>query len=212
MHDLRNIGSFFNAMSEKIKNKYVDLYESDDDVKALLSLYDLVNYRINILNGINSSDNRRFRQKMHPLIKKLTIMLSYQARKKDVTFSVDYIQEKYVDLSNNIYLAMFILLENSVKHSISNSCVNIRFNEHDDYLEVSIENIGAKIEADENDKIMIRGYRGKNTTTKGTGVGLSLAKEIFEQHDYPFDVSIMDINKCQSLFTVSIKFKYSVKQ
>ena len=84
MHDLRNIGSFFNAMSEKIKNKYPELCEEDDVIKALTSLYDLVNYRINILNGIRTSDNRRIKQKMYPLIEKLTIMLSYQARKKDI--------------------------------------------------------------------------------------------------------------------------------
>lgn len=209
MHDLRNIGSFFNAMSQKITSDYNDLYERDDDIKALLSLYDLVNYRINILNGIKPSDNRRIKQKMHPLIKKLTIMLSYQARKKDIKFEISPIQESYVELSQNIYLAMFILLENAVKHSISDSTININFCELNDYMEVSIENRGAKIEIDEKEKLAIRGYRGKNTSTKGTGVGLSLAKEIFDQHNCSFNIKVTDINKYESLFVVTIKFNYS---
>lgn len=209
MHDLRNIGSFFNAMSQKITSDYNELYEKDDDIKALLSLYDLVNYRINILNGIKSSDNRRIRQKIHPLIRKLTIMLSYQARKKDIKFKISPVQECYVDLSQNIYLAMFILLENAVKHSISDSTININFKELKDYMEVSIENRGAKIEIDEKEKLTIRGYRGKNTSTKGTGVGLSLAKEIFEQHNCSFNIKVTDINKYESLFIVTIKFNYS---
>lgn len=209
MHDLRNIGSFFNAMSEQVKNKYPDLVENDDVVKALTSLYDLVNYRINILNGVRSTDNKRIKQKIYPLIKKLTIMLSYQARKKDLKFKIDFTQEKFVDLSNNIYLAMFILLENAVKHSISDNEINIDFEETDEFLEVIIKNTGSKIEEDELDKLMIRGYRGKNTTTKGTGIGLSLAKEIFDQHNCPFEIKVTTKNKQESLFIVSIKFKYS---
>lgn len=211
MHDLTNIGSFFNAMSDEVQKKYPELVEGDDVVKALTSLYDLVNYRINILNGIKSADNRRIRQKMYPLIKKLIIMLSYQARKKDLKFKIEPNQEKYVELSNNIYLAMFILLENAVKHSISDNEINIYFDETDTCLEVTIENTGAKIEEDELEKLTIRGYRGKNTTTNGTGVGLSLAKEIFEQHNYPFKIKIVNKNQYQSLFIASIKFKYSDK-
>ena len=152
MHDLRNIGSFFNAMIERVKQKYNDLYESDDDIKALTSLYELVNYRINILNGINHANNRRFKQKIHPLIKKLTILLSYQANKKDLKFKIEEVQNNYITISDNIYLAMFILLENAVKHSFSGNDINIGFEEDSDNLIVTIENIGEKIERDETDK------------------------------------------------------------
>ena len=207
MHDLRNIGGFFNAMSERIASQSPDFINNSDDVKAMLSLYDLVNYRINILNGIRSSDNRRVRQKIHPLIKKLTIMLSYQARKKDLRFKIDKIQEKYVDLSNNIYLAMFILLENAVKHSFSDETINILFDEKDNKLKVTIENTGAVIDDDEHEKIFIRGYRGKNTSTKGSGMGLSLAKEIFEAHkNCDFTVKITKISKEKCLFDAIINF------
>lgn len=207
MHDLRNMGGFFNAMSERISSQSPEFVNSSDDAKAMLSLYDLVNYRINILNGIRSSDYRRIRQKMHPLIKKLTIMLSYQAKKKDIKFKICNLQEKQVDLSNNIYLAMFILLENAVKHSFSEETINISFEEKDDKLKIIIENMGAVIEDDELDKLFIRGYRGKNTATKGTGVGLALAKEIFENHkNCIFEIKATKINNHKCLFSVIITF------
>ena len=196
-------------MIERVKQKYNDLYESDDDIKALTSLYELVNYRINILNGINHANNRRFKQKIHPLIKKLTILLSYQANKKDLKFKIEEVQNNYITISDNIYLAMFILLENAVKHSFSGNDINIGFEEDSDNLIVTIENIGAKIEKDEKDKLCIRGYRGKNTSTKGTGVGLSLAKEIFDKNNCEMNIKIVDINHYQSLFIVSIKFLIS---
>lgn len=104
---------------------------------------------------------------------------------------------------------MFILLENAVKHSFSGNDINIGFEEDSDNLIVTIENIGAKIEKDEKDKLCIRGYRGKNTSTKGTGVGLSLAKEIFDKHNCEMNIKIVDINHYQSLFIVSIKFLIS---
>ena len=104
---------------------------------------------------------------------------------------------------------MFILLENAVKHSVSDSVIDINFNEMEDYMEVSIENRGAKIETDEIERLTVRGYRGKNTSTKGTGVGLSLAKEIFEQHNCLFNIKVTDINKYESLFFVTIRFNYS---
>ena len=106
MHDLRNIGGFFYSMKEEVKLSNPEIIEKDN-IKALLSLYDLVNYRINILNGVRTLDNRRIRQKMHPIIKKITTMLSYQARKKDIVFIVDSVQNKYVDLSNNMYQQLY---------------------------------------------------------------------------------------------------------
>ena len=206
MHDLRNIGGFFYSMKEEVKLSNPEIIEKDN-IKALLSLYDLVNYRINILNGVRTLDNRRIRQKMHPIIKKITTMLSYQARKKDIVFIVDSVQNKYVDLSNNMYLAIFILLENAVKHSFSNSYIKISFKEENDYILTSIENIGALIYDNEKDEILKRGYRGKNTKTKGSGIGLSLAKEILDQHNCDFSIVITKINSYQSKFVANIKMK-----
>ena len=44
---------------------------------------------------------------------------------KYINKMIDPNKKKYVEISNNIYLAMFILLENAVKHSILDNEINI---------------------------------------------------------------------------------------
>lgn len=206
MHDLRNIGSYFNSMSETIEIKHKDLAETDEDIKAMLALYDLINYRLNVFYGTKEADNQHIKAKLYPLLKKLKVMMSYQAKKKKVNIKIEYKQDNILKLSKNIYLAMFILLENAIKHSVRNSDINVEFEETDDYTIVSISNIGQIILEDEYEKIFERGYRGKKSISKGSGIGLSLVKQIFESHGYAYNVDITPISKETCIFKVSVKF------
>ena len=206
MHDLRNMGGYFNSMSEKIEINHKNLIEEDEDVKAMLALYDLINYRLNVFYGINDANNKRIKTKLYPLIKKLQVMMRYQARKKKVKFKMDYEQENIVLLSKNIYLVMFILMENALKHCLHNSEVNINFEEDDNYTICTISNKGPLIDEVECKKIFERGYRGKNTISKGTGIGLSLVKEILEKHDYKYEVNTVRINNNECIFSFTIYF------
>ena len=127
MHDLRNMGGYFNSMSETIEMKHPELIGQDDDIKAMLSLYDLINYRLNVYYGIREADNKRFKGKLYPILRKLQIMMKYQAKKKKVNVKIDFEQKNTVVLSKNIYLVMFILMENAIKHSRHNGDINIEF-------------------------------------------------------------------------------------
>jgi PAS domain S-box-containing protein len=51
-------------------------------------------------------------------------------------------------------------------------------------LEISVGDTGPGIPPDEQDKVFERFYRGKNSspTTSGTGIGLSIVREMMEQH------------------------------
>lgn len=206
MHDLRNMGGYFNSMSEIIEINHAKLIEEDDDIKAMLALYDLINYRLNVFYGVNNADNKRIKAKLYPLIKKLQIMMRYQARKKKINFKIDYQQDNMVFLSKNIYLVIFILMENAVKHSIHNSNVSINFEEDNNYTVCTISNKGPLIEEFEYSKIFERGYRGKNTVSRGTGIGLSLVKDILEKHDYKYDINIIKVNDNECIFSFTIYF------
>ena len=57
-----------------------------------------------------------------------------------------------------------------------------------------------------NSFFITRGYRGKNTITKGTGLGLEMAKRIFEENDCVLKIDVIDSGK-YSDFVVSVEFK-----
>ena len=206
MHDLRNMGGYFNSMSEIIELKHKELAENDEDVRAMLALYDLINYRLNVNSEIEGINNKRIKAKLYPLVKKLQVMMRYQAKKKKIEFIIDYEQENQVILSNNIYLVVFILMENAVKHSGENAKINIDFEEDENYTTFSISNIGPYINEDEKDKLYERGYRGKNAVSKGSGIGLSMVKQILEDYKYEYNLDIVNINKKECIYNFSIKF------
>lgn len=206
MHDLRNMGSYFNSMSETIEIKHKELAEEDEDIKAMLALYDLINYRLNVYYGISEPDYKRIKAKLYPLLKKLQVMMRYQAKKKKIKLVIDYEQENIVVLSKNIYLVMFILMENAIKHASYSSEINIDFDEDDKCTVFKISNQSPLIEESEQQKIFERGYRGKNTVSKGTGIGLSMVKEILDKHEYKYDLDIVRINDKECIFNFIIEF------
>lgn len=209
MHDLRNMGGYFNSMSEIIGIKHKELVENDEDVRAMLALYDLINYRLNVNSEIQDINNKKIKSKVYPIVKKLQVMMRYQAKKKKIKFTIDYDQKNQVILSTNIYLVIFILMENAVKHSGKNAEIKIDFEETPEHTIFIISNVGPYICEDEIDKLFERGYRGKNAVSKGSGIGLSMVKEILERYNYEYNLEIKKLNCDNCLYKFSIKFPCS---
>lgn len=205
IHDLRNMGAQFNSMSEEFKSENKELSENSEPAKSLLSMYELINYRLDILNEIESYKSEKYAKKLHPILLKLILLLKYQARKKDIVFDLSPIQNNLTLITKYTYLGLYILLENSVKHSLPKGKVYITFSENEKTTKVIIKNTDQKIEREEVKFLCTRGYRGKNTITKGTGLGLEMAKRIFEENDCVFAINAIDKGK-YSDFIVSVEF------
>ena len=74
-----------------------------------------------------------------------------------------------------------ILIDNAVKYSEENSTVTIKLKKNSDGVEFSVNNFGSVISEDDLEHIFDRFYRAeKSRTTKGYGLGLSIAKKIVE--------------------------------
>lgn len=72
-----------------------------------------------------------------------------------------------------------ILIDNAVKYSSENSTVTIKLFKKGDMVEFSVNNRGSVIAEDELEHIFDRFYRAeKSRTTKGFGLGLSIAQNI----------------------------------
>ena len=74
-----------------------------------------------------------------------------------------------------------ILTDNAVKYGESGTTVTIRLKKHGDKKEFSVNNLGAPIPPEDLEHIFDRFYRAeKSRTTKGYGLGLSIAQRIAE--------------------------------
>ena len=80
--------------------------------------------------------------------------------------------------------AVYNLLDNSVKYSPKNSCINIFLRTNEMFSEICVEDEGIGIEKDEENKIFQIYYRGKNISgEEGYGMGLFITREIIKKHD-----------------------------
>lgn len=105
-------------------------------------------------------------------------------------------------------IAFFILLDNAWKYTLPNESIDITFNEDKNKKQLSIEivNWGPWIEDEEQSQLTLRGFRGKaaqNAVHTGKGLGLSIAKSIFEICNVDFDCLKID---CKPSIVNGIKF------
>lgn len=207
-HELGNIGTYFNTMSMSVERKFPEMCE-DNDVKAMLSLYEMMNYRLTLMNDLLDIGYQRKTIKLHPLLEKLRIMMSYKARNKNINIQLSSSND-YIEGFDYLYLAFFILLDNSIKYSPENRNVNVYFNQKDsNTITVIVENSGPKVENSEKDKIIMRGYRGIHSSSYiGNGIGLSIFNEICNKSDINYYILTDNrVNDEEYLFSVHVDLK-----
>lgn len=96
------------------------------------------------------------------------------------------------------------VLENAVKYSPADSCIQIRLMRRTSFLRIDIEDQGIGIDSREYSKIFQRFYRGSALQVKeadGSGVGLYLTRTILEAQGGSISVSS---GKRGSIFTVQL--------
>ncbi len=100
------------------------------------------------------------------------IRLHLDAPKSPIWLGFDY------DAMEKIF---FNLLSNAIKFSKEGTCVKLKVN-YDDSLTVNVKDEGIGIPERELDKIFDRYYQSDSKSSIGTGLGLSLTKELVDLH------------------------------
>lgn len=79
--------------------------------------------------------------------------------------------------------AVYNLLDNSVKYSKPDSCIEVSTVQNDMFVQITVRDYGIGIGEEEENLIFQRFYRGKRVTVEeGFGLGLYLTREIILQH------------------------------
>lgn len=88
-----------------------------------------------------------------------------------------------------LYLALFNIIENAVKYS-NQQRIDIDITEEDNHLIITVTDHGYGINPEDLSKITETFYRGSNIKAiKGSGIGLSLSKSIFDHHNIGLNIS-----------------------
>ena len=171
--------------SDKYENHYAEL--------SLVSMQSLFEFRIKYhfvtLNELMDNNAtlalKIYKFNWHKMSKKLANILSYQAKMKGISFVFDGKSFNYFFSRENVFLALYILLENSVKYCLTSvDCeIVLSFRDDDNGCSLEIRNASDFIEKATLEHITERGVSGENSNNMNSnGIGLFVAKKIFEDN------------------------------
>jgi signal transduction histidine kinase/DNA-binding NarL/FixJ family response regulator len=110
--------------------------------------------------------------------KNITIIQPSKSDKQYIKFDISLLQK----VVNN-------LLSNAIKFSPQGGEIHIESKVSDDLQIVEIKDQGSGIPASEIENLTLAYYQASNNSKEGTGIGLSLVKEILKLHDSGLDIS-----------------------
>ncbi len=116
---------------------------------------------------------------------KMKRILLSKAKEKNLELKFEGESYRTIQAYSSLDLLPFTLLDNAIKYSLEDNEVLVKFEEGENSLVVSIENIGPFVSNEEKEKIFKKFARGNNANKfapQGSGIGLYLAKIIAEHH------------------------------
>lgn len=127
----------------------------------------------------------------HRMMMRLMKVLGYKAKKRRIIIKMtpsSQVELRGFRNSNDIYLALFSLLENAIKHARAATNIIIDISGDIDKTVVSITNQSYYLSMEAMEKIKDKGYRYEGVLSSGSGLGLYLASQIFEYTKTGFEL------------------------
>ncbi|ASK31620.1 two-component sensor histidine kinase [Chryseobacterium sp. T16E-39] len=157
--------------------------------ESLENVYEIENILNNLLlmSGLTKLERSHQQVRVDELIWKIYEKLNVKAQENNISIKIN-LEVNASDLlefpgnETLLYLALYNIVENAIKYSY-NSPIEITLLEKDCQLLIEVKDHGKGISGEDLGKITETFYRGKNVDhVKGSGIGLSLSKSIFDHH------------------------------
>ncbi|WP_292008654.1 HAMP domain-containing sensor histidine kinase [Chryseobacterium sp.] len=157
--------------------------------EALENVYEIENILNNLLlmSGLTKLEDSHQQVRVDELIWKIYEKLSAKAKENSssITINLNVKNSSLLELTGNetlLYLALYNIVENAVKYAEQNP-VTVTIQEKDQQLNILVKDQGKGISEEDLGNITDTFYRGGNVENiKGSGIGLSLSKTIFDHH------------------------------
>ncbi|GAA0177596.1 HAMP domain-containing sensor histidine kinase [Clostridium sediminicola] len=128
---------------------------------------------------------------IRPFIQILMSKFEKQIRNKSMSFELDIEDIKVMGDINKIEQVMINLVSNGIRYSPNGEKIKITSELRKNNLYIFIKNYGTKIIDEDLDKIWYRFYRAeksRNRTLGGSGLGLTIVKNILDMHESDYGV------------------------
>ena len=124
------------------------------------------------------------------LLKGISNSFKYQATEKNINYSIEIDKTDSVWFDRNIVeIIITNLLSNAFKFTPYNGSIIIRLHKENEQIKIDVNNSGCKLIPKELDRIFDRFYRADGVEKQGTGIGLSLVKELCLLYRMPISVN-----------------------
>lgn len=116
-------------------------------------------------------------------IRSSVLILESKWAKKNIEFALDF-DELELEANEEFLKQVFInLIDNAIKFSKSDSCVDIKAQIANGFFDFSITNYGIQITDSDRKKIFGKFYQADTShSTEGNGIGLAIVKKIIDLH------------------------------
>lgn len=213
-HDFRSpltsIKGYLEAIADgtippEMQGKYIDivLFETDRLTKLtsnILTLNELDPKTVCLES--NTFD-------LNALVKHTIETFEGNCKKRKIHFQLTYANEKQLVHGDKLKIGQVIynLIDNAIKFSNDNSNIYITITEKGEKAHISIRDVGCGIPKDKLPKIWDRFYKSDSSRgrdKKGSGLGLSIVKEILQAHNENIDVISTEGVGTEFIFTLPI--------
>lgn len=169
--------------------------EEQDEMKLILRNSERLLSLVDQLLDLSKIDAGHFavtaqQGDLSTLLKGISNSFTYQAFEKRINYQLEINETGIVWFDTNIVeIIITNLLSNAFKFVPGNGSVEMKLNAFEDHIKITVSNSGCTLTKEELSRIFDRFYRAGENETQGTGIGLSLVKELCTLYRAPIKVS-----------------------
>jgi len=194
------------VLGDDKKQEYYRIIHNESDRMSRL-----INNLLDFANLVRGVEHKHFeRINIAQLVTKALEAYRYEVEKSGFRLDVEVaedIPDSFAD-PNAITMALFNLLDNSVKYSGEQKQIYVRVDRADGFVNLSVIDKGLGIPLSEQERIFDQFYRGNEPSVRrirGSGIGLAIAKHVAEMHGG--EVSVASEPGKGSAFTLRIPIR-----